>query len=57
MNEPADNAMAWLRAFLPAVDAETIMIAIQAVADMIKKTAKESGEPTIAPPTSSALTH
>ena len=45
MNEPADNAMAWLKAFLPAVDAATITVAIQAVADMIKKTARDAGEP------------
>jgi hypothetical protein len=31
--EPADDAMAWINAFLPAADAQTVMTAVQAVAD------------------------
>jgi hypothetical protein len=34
--EPAEDAMAWLNTYLPAPDAQTVMVAVQAVADQIK---------------------
>jgi Domain of unknown function (DUF222) len=41
--EPVDDAMAWLNAYLPAADAQSVITAVQAVADKMKQACPDDG--------------